>query len=280
MSKTFKILFTPPFIPFALIFSHILPHTCAQLSPQDFPTSPWGPPSESRERSRSSKHPRAQPGCGTSIPQTHPGGQCPGLGSRDTPTLGKLFPGNTSLHRRSQVEKLLSLPSRTQQRSLPCSFRQEGCARTQGGGPGPLTCRGQGKQIQLAPGTRIPLSLQPGATQTFGMGRMLSLPPQLSRALSAVSSRGSHPGFLPPASGSSFWDLSRMAGGDPAPQAPWWLRQQLQSRECPISSRRKSRSSPRAALGCAAKQRSRIYSGRDNGSLCRARRSREERGAR
>lgn len=88
-SKTCTILFTPPFIPFAFIFSHILPRICAQLKTQDFPASPGGSPSQFRRRSRSPR------------PQT------PGAAPQKTPTRDTLHaqevvpstsPGNSSLH--------------------------------------------------------------------------------------------------------------------------------------------------------------------------------------
>lgn len=74
-SKPCTILFTPPFIPFAFLFSHIPPRICAQLKPHHVPASPWGYPSQFRRRSRSSKHPRPQ-----GLPQAQPPQETPALG--------------------------------------------------------------------------------------------------------------------------------------------------------------------------------------------------------
>lgn len=104
------------------------------------------------------------------------------------------------------MEKLLSLPSRTAQRSLPCSVRRTGgmCWDTGRWHPPPAPAAGRagaGKADPAGSWHRDSPLLPPWGRGTFGMGRIFSLFPQLSNSLSAVSSRGesqrSQPQFPP-----------------------------------------------------------------------------------
>lgn len=146
--------------------------------------------------------------------------------------------------------------------------------------PRPRTCCGQSRGREsrsswfLAQGFPSPSS----PSGTFGMGRVFSLFHQLNNSLSAVSSRGESQGSQPPipslsASGSSFWDLSEMAGGDPAlsPCAGT-------SSSCSAGNAQfRPRASP-AALPGQPEQRSGISFSRDNGNLYRVCRTSEEAG--
>lgn len=186
-SKTCTIPFTPSFIPFAFIFSHILPHTCAQLKPHDFPASPWGSPSQFRRRSRSSRYPRPQ-----GLPQAQPPrkpqprvwhlhpkdtsreGRAPVLSCPDTPDIQEVVPstspGNTSLHQGCPGGEAPQPPLKGNAEVTPLFLEKDSRRDLQGHrevAPTPLTCRRQswrqGKQIQLVPGTGFPSpsTLQP-----------------------------------------------------------------------------------------------------------------------
>lgn len=183
------------------------------------------------------------------------------------------------------MEKLLSLPSRTAQRSLPCSVRQTGGTCWDTGRwhqpPAPAAGRaGAGKADPAGSWHRDSPLPPPWGRGTFGMGRIFSLFPQLSNSLSAVSSRGesqrSQPQFPPslPASGSSFWDLSGMAGGDPAPRPRAGT-----SSSCSAGNAQFHPRATPAALPGQPEQRSGISFSRDNGNWCRVCRTSEEAGA-
>lgn len=186
-SKTCTNLFTPPFIPFAFIFSHILPRICAQLH---LPASPWGSPSQIRRRSRSSRYPRPQ-----GLPQAQPHrkpqpwvwhlhpkdtpreGRAPVLSSLDTPEPGKLFPappqGTPLFTRDAQVEQLLSVPLKDKAEVTPLLLQTDSRdVHGHGGGhrppPLPQAELGAGKADPAGSWHRNPLSLHPASTDPLG----------------------------------------------------------------------------------------------------------------
>lgn len=279
-SKTCTILFTPTFIPFTFIFSHILPHVCGQLKPHNFPASPWGSPSNPGEAEapstpdprgcpRLSPHRKPQPWCGTSTPKT-----CPGRAGPLSWALGTLqTPGHCSQHFPRQHISLPGIPRwrsssaspQGQHRGHPLFLHTDRRRDVLGHREVTLmslTCHSRAQAGKADPagswhrGSPLPPPWNHRPLGWEGHSDILpisSLSTSLSAGAPRENPRDHNPQFPPSqpretASGTFPGWLGETVLLSP----PWWLQQQLQGWECPIPPRNNFCSTPRAGTHSSA----------------------------